>query len=323
MVTNSNKQCRKKKKNIQTLYQLKWLLGLLVTLILPEWVTAGEIDESLRGKIRVEQTPAGKFHEYIPIANRKETEVLVVCHGSVQKNGPDALYLSRHFIKRWISFSEQSGVIIAAPVFDVDNFGSDSNPPGGSAWGYRALDGKKTGADSFVEQIVDRYKKLDPGYNGKFYLYGHSAGAQFSNHYLVVHPDRLKGVILSAAAIYAMPDDKTPWPMGMKTRRRALQWGNETKTFFISHREETWVEAVQVPIVVIVGADDTELISDKPQQGGWTRLARAQHYVTQMKKFAKYHGVRSDIRLVTVQGIGHSSSGLTPRTIKVLRKMVN
>ena len=126
-----------------------------------------------------------------------------------------------------------------APAFDIENYASDENAPGGSAWGYRALDGHTATSDEFVHLIVDRFKKLDAKYDGKFYLYGHSGGAQFANHYLVVHPDRLHGVVLSTPAIYAMPDPDTPWPVGMQARKRTLKWGNVEEVFEISHKVET------------------------------------------------------------------------------------
>ena len=83
-----------------------------------------------------------------------------------------------------------------------------------------------------------------------------------------------------------MPDPDTPWPKGMQSRKRTLTWGNVTKEFEIHHSLETWVSAVQLPITVVVGEADIERLSNQPQQGGWTRLDRAQHYINQMQEFA-------------------------------------
>ena len=169
---------------------------------------------------------------------------------------------------------------------------------------------------------MDKVKILDANYDGKFYLYGHSAGAQFANHYLMVHPHRLQGIVLSAPAIFAMPDPKTVWPNGLKARRRILNWGNQSTQFEISHEPETIAAAVQLPIAVVVGTRDTKFMSDKPQQGGSTRFVRGQHYVKEMRRFAKEQGVAANIGFVPVQGIGHDSAGLTNVSGTALLAMV-
>ncbi|WP_160168387.1 alpha/beta hydrolase [Novipirellula maiorica] len=277
-----------------------------------------------RGVITQERIEAGAFQQYIPHKRTRKTNVLVICHGSIEDaQDLTALKSSRTFIERWIPFAEATGVALVAPAFDVENFASGGNAPGGDAWGYRALDGRTTSSDQFVNMIVDRFKSFDPNFDGKFYLYGHSAGGQFANHYLVVHPERLHGVVLSAPAIYAMPDPDTPWPAGMKARKRNLQWGSETKVFEISHKLETWVEAVKVPIAVVIGSADTDRLSDQPQQGGWTRLARAQHYASEMTRFAKENDVRPGIELIVVPNVGHSSSRLTNTCAQALLVMGN
>ena len=190
--------------------------------------------------------------------------------------------------------------------------------PGGAAWGYRSLDGRTTKPDEFVHSILKQLKKLAPSYDEKFYLYGHSAGAQFANHYLMVHPDRLKGVILSAPAIYAMPDFDTVWPNGLKQRERVLDWGDGPHPFKISHEKKKIVKAVQIPIAVVIGSKDTKHMSDKPQQGGTTRVARARHYVNSMTHFATQNEVTSNVQLVLVPKIGHDSAGLTKAAGKSL-----
>tara|TARA_R110002073_G_scaffold64719_1_gene161883 strand:+ start:921 stop:1925 length:1005 start_codon:yes stop_codon:yes gene_type:complete len=270
-----------------------------------------------RGVVTEERIEAGEFLQYVPNKRSRVTNVLVICHGSIS-DGNTALQSAHTFINRWLRFSESTGVVLVAPAFDVENYASGEDAPGGSAWGYRALDGRTTTSDQFVHMIVDRFKTLDRKYDGKFYLYGHSAGAQFANHYLVVHPERLHGVVLSAPAIYAMPDPDTGWPAGMKPRKRTLQWGDKSKEFEIDHKLETWVTAVQLPVAVVIGEADTDRLSDQPQQGGWTRFDRAQHYVKEMEKFATENQVESGVQLFTVPGVGHSSSRLTEICAKAI-----
>ena len=169
------------------------------------WAMLGSFQQAyaqanvVRGKIIEQRNSAGQFHVYIPTRVVPNVDVLVICHGTIEK--ANAFETSKVFLERWIKLSEQTGIVLIAPAFDVRNYASGKNVPGGAAWGYRALDGRNTTPDKFIHQILDQLKNVAPKYDGKFYLYGHSAGAQFANHYLVVHPTRLNGVILSAPAI--------------------------------------------------------------------------------------------------------------------------
>lgn len=263
-----------------------------------------------RGAVTNERVRAGEYFQYVPRKRSGKTNVLVICHGSIDPP-QTASVVARRFIDRWRRFAEHTGCLLVAPAFDIHNYASDQNAPGGSAWGYRALDGRETPSDEFVHMILDTISQIDAEYDGTFFLYGHSAGGQFANHYLVVHPQRLNGVVLSAPAIYAMPDPDATWPTGMKERRRVLQWGNVEKVFEISHKVETWVQAAQVPLTVVIGTDDIKKLGNQPQQGGWTRVDRARHYVKQMKSFASDHGVSPGVSIVTVPGVGHDSARLT------------
>lgn len=270
-------------------------------------------------RIRIE---AGEFLQYVPRRTDGPPRVLVLCHGSVAESSTAARSAST-FIERWIAFSQRTGLVLVAPIFDVNNYASGSNAPGGSAWGYRALDGRKSPPDAFVHAIVDRMRTPHPDYDGRFYLYGHSAGGQFANHYLAIHPQRLRGVVLSAPAIYAMPDANAPWPLGMGARRRTLQWGSTEKIFEITPDIATLVDSVQLPVAVVIGTDDTARLSNQPQQGGWTRFDRARHYVDRMAQFADGHAVRSGVRLVPVPNVGHSSKRLTPVAQRALEAMLS
>lgn len=273
-----------------------------------------------RGAVTQLRIDAGEFFQYVPQKRSRVTNVLVICHGSIAGSNT-AAQSAKTFIDRWLQFSEHTGIVLVAPAFDVENYASGGTAPGGSAWGYRALDGRTTPSDEFVHQIVDRFKEIDSDYDGKFYLYGHSAGGQFANHYLVVHPKRLHGVVLSAPAIYAMPDPDAVWPAGMKARKRTLRLVNVEKVFEISHKVETWVDAVQLPVAVVIGTSDTDELSDQPQQGGWSRLDRAQHYTREMGRFASEQKVKSGVRLIAVPNVGHSSSRLTNTAGQALLSM--
>lgn len=63
-------------------------------------------------------------------------------------------------------------------------------------------------------------------------------------------------------------------------------------------------------ITVVVGTADTEPQPPRAAHPGGTRLEYARHWVEAMTRIASDRKGR--VRLVTVPGVGHSSSRLTP-----------
>ena len=68
--------------------------------------------------------------------------------------------------------------------------------------------GRLVGADEFVNEILTDYKNQFSDFDGRIYLYGHSAGGQFVSRYIVRHPAKVIAAVISAAGTYAFPDPK-------------------------------------------------------------------------------------------------------------------
>jgi pimeloyl-ACP methyl ester carboxylesterase len=254
----------------------------------------------------------GEYMEYLPRGEPRG--VLVIAHGSTEdeKSEQDLRKLAESFLRRWIRFADDHGLIAVAPAFD-HNFGSWVSEPGIILGGYRRLAGKEIGADEFVDRIVEQYQPRIGGV-GQFYLYGHSAGGQFARRYAVRHPDRLRAVILSAPGRYAFPDPQAPWPYGQK--EVTVRARPEEAPRVIRPDPDGWRKAAAQPIAVVVGTADTE---PQPPRAGHivrTRIEYARQWVEAMTRIAP--DGKSRIRLVTVPGIGHSSSGLTPACQRAL-----
>ena len=258
----------------------------------------------------------GDYFEYLP--RRANTGILVLAHGSVEdeRRERNVDRIAETFARRWTGFADQHGLIVVAPAFGP-SFGSWIGEPSVALGGYRALEGRAIGADDFVHRIVDQYKDRLGG--GPFYLYGHSAGGQFANRYAVRHPERLKGLILSAPGRYAFPNPSAPWPYGQKQVTAHARSGGPPHV--VKPDPEGWIKAAALPITVVVGAADTEpqqpLRADHP---GSTRIDYARAWVDAMNGLAPQG--KSRIRLVVVPGVGHSSSRLTPTCQEALAEML-
>lgn len=276
----------------------------------PFRVTAGE-----RGAIVVEAVEHGRYVQYVPRDCGEGWRMAVLVHGMLGLD-EDAVDVARRFIERWTSAADEHNIILVAPAFDQKNFGGRRGPGGG----YRGLFGREIGADAFVNEIVDQYKALSTEYDGRFYLYGHSAGGQFVSRYVVRHPRRVIAAVISAAGTYAFPNPEVAWTNGMKPLVRSMRWpgSDETRHISITPDPTGWVEAATLPITVVVGTEDTGLLPGIDGQEGKTRIQRARRWVRAMNRLARERERTGRVRVVLVEGVGHNSADLTGTCIDAL-----
>ena len=294
-------------------------LAFLFCLVLCGATWAGppefRVGEDEKGRVVCKATAHGEYVQYVPRSVTPQFRMAVLVHGMLGRD-EDAGEVAERFIRRWIPAGERLGIILLAPAFDQRNFGGYRGPGGG----YRGLFGREIGADEFVNEIVDQYKALSPKYDGRFYLYGHSAGGQFVSRYVVRHPQRIIAAVISAAGTYAFPNPDVPWADGMAPLVRSMRWegGDEMQHIDIQPDPQGWIKAAALPITVVVGSQDTEALKGIGGQKGGTRLERARHWVQDMNRLAQRLDKTGRGRLVVVDGAAHSSAQLTPTCVQHL-----
>ncbi len=241
----------------------------------PNLLQAGEI-------VRIDSR-FGVYFQYIPNSVTPTSDLIVIVHGTPGGN-KSALNSASVHIRRWVRLAEEKGAVLVAPAFDQRNFASKE----GGYGGYRGLYGREVDADEFVHLIVDSFDDILSPFDGRFYLYGHSAGGQFANRYVVRHPDRIKAAVISAAGRYAYPNSAVEWHYGMGPIRRRIEWADTGTETNINIRPDPdgWIAAAQLPITVVVGDQDTEPQPQRPGQIGRTRIETAQSWVDEMNSFA-------------------------------------
>ncbi len=121
----------------------------------------------------------GKYWQYMPRTAKPTSAVLVICHGMLTE-GQTGETSALGFLKVWTDFSNTTGAVLVAPAFDNENYGGGNGCPHG--WGYRGLYGRHVGADEFLHEVIDDLKKVNQQFDGRFFLWGHSAGGQFVSH---------------------------------------------------------------------------------------------------------------------------------------------
>lgn len=264
-----------------------------------------------RGRVTAQAVPSGGSFRYIP--KREAVGILVLAHGQPKgRDVQDIPGLARRFAERWAPFAEEHGLVLLAPIFDDENFDSVEGTHGG---GYRALYGRQVAADRYVEAIVERSRELLPAtWDGRFVLYGHSAGGQFASRYAVRHPERIRALLVSAAGQFAMPDPQAAWPNGMAPLSRSIRWKTgEPQSIRIQSDPATWLRAATAyPTTVVVGSNDTEPQTAREGHTSLLRTDRAAQWVADMNQFARRKKADGQLKLVVVPGVGHDSAGLTP-----------
>ena len=269
-----------------------------------------------QAEVRHEKSRAGDFYVYIP--KQTPASILVIAHGMLGEKEA-ASDVAQKFLSRWIPYADEHGLLVIAPVFDSPRFGNRGEGYGG----YRNLIGKHVGADRFVNDIVDRYSSRTSFRSNRFYLYGHSAGGQFVNRYVVTHPDRVIRAVVSAAGRYSYPTKSASWPYGAGDLVKTVQWKDGTTTKeSISKSLASYAQAAS-KVEIVVGGNDVNPQPARPAHQGTTRIELAQSWAREMNRNAKRYGVSGRIRVHIVPGIGHSSAGLTPYCAEILLRAAN
>lgn len=231
----------------------------------------------------------------VPGSLTPSSPLLFVMHG-LGRNGDE-------YRDQWIALSEKYGVLLVVPTFSARdfpgragyNFGNvftvDGTRRPQGQWGYTA-----------IERIFDRVKAVAGVTAATYFIYGHSAGAQFVHRMPYFLPGARVAKLVSAnAGAYMLPSFEDAFPYGLKDSGIA---------------ESDLKEALQKPIVILLGEADIEpnhrSIPKVPeaQAQGLHRLARGENYF----KLASAQAVRLSVpfgwKIATAPGIGHDNADM-------------
>lgn len=266
---------------------------------------------AVNAEIHYEKSFEGDFFLYIPDDTPKH--ILVIAHGMLSK-GAKGSDVAKAYLNRWKQYADKYGLLLVAPVFDTSRFGN----LGGGYGGYRNLFGKHLSADVFVNRIVSRYAVRTSSGSQRFYLYGHSAGGQFVNRYIVTHPNRVLKAVVSAAGRYSYPEPSINWPYGAGGLSKTLRWKDGTRTRVnIGNQLKNYALAAK-KVSVVVGDKDIKIQPKRPAHLGNTRIDLAKSWAYQMNLNASRYGINGRVDVHIIPGIGHDSKKLTPYCAQVL-----
>lgn len=267
------------------------------------------LDEALIGSPVQNILEHGNYWQYIPADIKQPASVLVVVHGTVG-NSETASATASTMLDLWRETAEDEGVVLIAPVFDNARYGGRAGPGGG----YRGLYGRDVRADEFLLQILKNLKQTI-WIEDTFFLYGHSAGGQFVNRFIVMHPHRIKRAVISAAGFYAYPDADVVWADGMKELRRGFIWcdGCPEKEVRIVPNSEGWLHAASLPVAVVVGDQDTATYERLPPgQLGTNPVENGRAWIQAMERHALANGSDFNMVFSLIENAGHNARKTLP-----------
>ncbi len=232
--------------------------------------------------------PVSEYLVYIPNSSTVNSHVLVSVHGLYDKSW----YKQAEML---VPLCERQGFVLLAPFFNDHQYPD-----------YQRLGRKGRGnrADLFLHLCLQELNTFTGANTAQLRFFGHSGGAQFVHRYLMAYPHRVEFAIVSAAGWYTFPDPALKFPYGIRATASLPS---------VIFNPEAYLK---VPIIVLVGTDDTKQSKDLRnmdrinKQQGFTRIDRARNWVAAMQAQARAYGISSQVSILELAETGHSLTDL-------------
>lgn len=221
-------------------------------------------------------------------------KVLIAIHG-VERDGAKAR-------NHWVHWAETQHGIVLAPEFTEQSF-----PTRGFQWGGMEDTDPRHWTFQLIEHLFDQVRRDEGLQSERYFLFGHSAGAQFVHRFMLMQDaPRVAQAVAANAGSYTMP----VYPEGAFST--GFPWT-------VSERRlppPKLAAAFGRPLLVLLGEADTKTDGDLPRQPeamaqGPYRLARGQAFFKAAQEQALRQNVALRWQLQTVPGVGHNSSAMS------------
>jgi poly(3-hydroxybutyrate) depolymerase len=235
--------------------------------------------------------PAIRVFYYRPQDLPADAPVMFVLHG-VNRDAD-------RYLLQWKAHADQHGFLLIVPDFSQENFPGDEGYILGNFDPERA-DEPQILSFHAIEPLFDVVRERFENSNEGYYIFGHSAGAQFTHRMIYfVSNNRMIRAITANAGWYTLPRYDIEFPYGLK--------GTPVD-------EEALHSTLQVPLTILLGTADTDPnhrflrnTSETIAQGP-NRLARGHNFLREGQQAAQAAGVVFGWRLQEVEGVGHSNA---------------
>jgi poly(3-hydroxybutyrate) depolymerase len=240
---------------------------------------------------------------FVPDGFAADSPVVFVMHGVNRDGGK--------YLDDWIPYSRERRFLLIVPEFSEAEFPGSRGYQDGNLSARTGLPNPpKAWTYNMIEPIFDAVRARCHSTSAGYFIYGHSAGAQFVSRFTCVAPGaRILRAVSANAGSYMLPDASEDFPYGFggagpgKAGLRA---------------------ALGRPLVVLLGTADTDPhhkdLPHTPQadaQGPY-RLARGRCFFACGQKAAAEIAAPFGWTLSLAPGIAHSDKGMAPFAVKCL-----
>lgn len=243
-------------------------------------------------------------HIYVPERLPANPRILVVMHGVRRAAG--------EYLNDWKHIADTRGVVLLAPEFSRKEWPENRHYSQGNIIAPDQESLRPVTAWSFtaMEKAVEVTARLTGADGSQFFLYGHSAGAQFAHRYVMVTGgNRVLRAVAANSGWYMWPDEKIAFPYGTG-RLQGHPWD--------------WHSIFGTELTILVGADDSDPNAEnlrrtpKAMAQGGQRLERGLNFFAAARTSASKLGQTFRWRLVTVSGVAHSNRDMSHEAARVL-----
>lgn len=288
--------------------------GMLLMIALACVSTAAMATETYFDPARGEEMPVGDgafdvagirrgpvtVDTYRPASATSNSPIWVVLPGARR---PEHRNLAYDYYDTWRPLAERYGAILLVPEFPAEKW------PG--PWTYnmgnvrsKRLQPKPWKQTAFY--VVEKAFRLAAASLGSsrrtFSMFGHGAGAQFIQRYVLHSGCRMIDRAVAAnAGWYMVPDGEFQFPFGL--RRAPISAPRLRRAF-------------NCDLVLLLGTADDNYARMRNDPGalaqGKTRYERGHFYFDRSRRIAGRLGARFNWRLKEVPGVGHESGRMAP-----------
>lgn len=229
--------------------------------------------------------------------------ILFVMHGTL-RNGET-------YREPWVPLAGESGALVVVPEFGLDHYRDTRTYQFGN---MRSKNGESIAEDKWtfaaIEHLFDHLKTSTGSQREQYYLFGHSAGAQFVHRMVLFQrKNRIALAVTANAGSYTLPDHSVAFPFGLKDSGLA---------------DEGLKAALQVPLLILLGEKDIDT-NDKylPKNPGAiaqgpTRLARGHCFFESAEAASQRLDTPLRWTKQIVPGVGHDNSRMAPVAAKLM-----
>lgn len=240
---------------------------------------------------------------YAPARELGRVRILVVLPGR-GRNGEE-------YRDDWVDEVRREGVLLLVPEFPSDVFSVDEYNLGNLVAETGEPIPREEWTFAVVEALFDHVREGVQSEQPGYYLYGHSAGAQFVHRFvLYMEGARVLHAVSANAGWYTVPDLSVSFPYG-------LRGGPPVSDGDVRRM-------VATPLTVLLGSADDEPDADglRDDEGsreqGSTRFERGRHFFGVGQHAAVDRNTPLSWDLEVVEGVGHSNAEMAAPAAAVL-----